>query len=85
MVPEFENTAFKLKKDEISAPVKSQFGWHIIKTTDRKEARIVSFDEAKPRILAYLQNQKRRAAVDEIITELRAKADVKVNLPAPAK
>ena len=36
MVREFENAAFKLKKDEVSPPVKTQFGWHIIKMTDKK-------------------------------------------------
>ncbi len=81
MVPEFSDTAFKQKKDEISAPVKSQFGFHVIKTTDRKDAHTVPFPEAKDKILAYLKNQKRRTAVDEVIAELRSKAEVKVNLP----
>jgi peptidyl-prolyl cis-trans isomerase C len=84
MVPEFADAAFKLKKDEISAPVKSQFGFHIIKATDRKDARTVPFTEAKEKILAYLKNDKRRTAVDGVISDLRAKADVKVNLPVAA-
>ena len=81
MVPEFSDMAFKLKKDEISAPVKSQFGYHVIKTTDHKDAKTVPFPEAKEKILAYLKNEKRRTAVDAVIVELRSKADVKVNLP----
>lgn len=81
MVPEFADAAFKMKKDEISEPVKSKFGFHIIKVTDRKDARTVPFPEAKEKIVAYLKEQKRRTAVETVITELRAKADVKVNLP----
>ncbi|MEW8986905.1 MAG: peptidylprolyl isomerase, partial [Bacillus sp. (in: firmicutes)] len=37
MVPEFETAAYALKKDEISAPVKSEHGWHVIQLTDKKE------------------------------------------------
>ncbi len=36
MVPQFENTAFKLKVGEISQPIKTQFGYHLIKKTDEK-------------------------------------------------
>ena len=36
MVREFQDAAFKLKKDEVSEPVQTQFGWHIIKVTDKK-------------------------------------------------
>ena len=45
MVKEFEEAAYKLKKDEVSEPVKTQFGYHIIKVTDIKEQK--PFDEAK--------------------------------------
>lgn len=81
MVPEFADAAWKLKKDEVSEPVKSQFGYHIIKLTDRKEAREVPFSEASERITGYLQEQKRREAIQKLVMGLREKADVKVMLP----
>ena len=84
MVEEFAAAAFKLKKDEISAePVRSQFGYHIIKVTDRKAGGKQPFDEAKPQILAFLTGERKRKAIGEVIGALRAKADVKINLPAP--
>ena len=81
MVPEFANAAFSMKKDEISDPVRSQFGYHIIKVTDHKDAETVSLEKAKPQLLAYLKRQKKQAEVQKVVEDLRAKADVKVNLP----
>ena len=85
MVPEFEQAAFTLGKGEVSQPVKSDFGIHLIKVTDKKEAHTVGFDEAKERIMSYLQDQKRRIVVSSLINEMRSKADVKVNLPVAEK
>lgn len=88
MVPEFSDAAFKLDKGKVSAPVKTQYGYHIIKVTDKKTAHTVTFDEAKPKIMAYLKEQKKRAAVNELIASVREKANVKVNLaplPPPAQ
>jgi parvulin-like peptidyl-prolyl isomerase len=85
MVPEFANAAFAMKKDEISAPVRSQFGFHIIKVTDRKDAETVSLEKAKPQLLAYLKQQKKQSEIQKVVEDIRAKADVKINLPdAPA-
>src|SRR4030095_16334553 len=59
MVPEFSDAAFKLKKGEISPePVRSNFGFHIIKVTDRKEGSAQTFPEVKPQLIAFLQQQK---------------------------
>jgi parvulin-like peptidyl-prolyl isomerase len=83
MVPEFSDAAFAMKKDEISNPVRSDFGFHIIKVTDRREAGTVTLDKAKPQLLAYLKQQKKQAEIQKVVEDIRAKADVKINLPEP--
>ena len=83
MVEPFADAAYKLKKDEVTAePVRSEFGYHIIKVTDRKDATKQPFEEVKPQIIAYLSREKKKTAVDGLIAEMRQKADVKINLPA---
>jgi foldase protein PrsA len=59
LVPEFEKVAFELEDGEISQPVKTQFGWHII-MVDVTPARTTSFAEAKDQIVATQLNQKRQ-------------------------
>ena len=49
-VPEFEEKAYSMKKGEISEPVKTQFGWHLIKVTDIRKRTIPSFEEVKANI-----------------------------------
>lgn len=83
MVPEFSAAAFGMKKDEISEPVRSKFGYHVIKLTDRKDAETVPLEKAKPQLVAYLQRQKKQTEIEKIVQEIRSKADVKVNLPEP--
>jgi peptidyl-prolyl cis-trans isomerase C len=84
MVPEFAEAAFSLKKDEVSQPVRSQFGYHVIKATDRKPEGTATLAEAKPQLMAYLKRQKKQSAVEEVVRGLRAGAKVKINLPEPA-
>jgi len=82
MVSEFAEAAFKLKKGELGPePVRSEFGYHILKVTDRKPPEDVSLEQAKPQLLTFLQQQKRETAMREMAKELREKADVKINLP----
>ncbi len=84
MVPEFSAAAFGMKKGEVSEPVRSQFGYHIIKVTDRKDAETVTLEKAKPQLMAYLKQQKKQSEVEKLVKDIREKADVKINLPAPA-
>ena len=58
MVKPFSDMAFALKDGEISQPVKSQFGWHIIKLTGVKPANVKSLDAAKPELEAELKTQQ---------------------------
>jgi peptidyl-prolyl cis-trans isomerase C len=70
MVPVFEETAFKLKKGDMSQPVQSQFGWHIIKLEDRRQRGAPPFEQIKERIIASLIHRK----AQEIGRSLREKA-----------
>jgi peptidyl-prolyl cis-trans isomerase C len=81
MVPEFADAAFALKKDAISDPVRSKFGYHVIKVTDRKDGGTVKLEEVKPRLVAFLQKQEQQKAMAKMLQDLRAAADVKVNMP----
>jgi peptidyl-prolyl cis-trans isomerase C len=86
MVPEFATAAYAQKVGTVSAtPVKTQFGYHVIKVTDKKPAGTASFDEAKAQIMQFLQAQKRRQIFQGVMQELRQGAKIENNLPpAPA-
>lgn len=72
MVPQFEEAAFKLKKGDVSLPVQSQFGWHLIKLEDRREKKPPPFDSVKERILASLIHRK----AQDVVGQLRGKAKI---------
>ncbi len=71
-VKEFSDAMVALKKGEVSAPVKSQFGFHIIRLDDVREAQLPALADVKPQIVQQM-TQQRMAAFQQ---ELRAKAKV---------
>ena len=76
MVKPFEEAAFTLKVGEVSDIVETQFGYHLIKITDRKEAGTVPLEEAREAIENYLKNTKEQEAVNSYIGTLREKAEI---------
>lgn len=75
MVPEFANVAFSLEKGKISAPVKTQFGWHVIKVEDKRTKPKPSFEDVKPQVEQFVA----RKAQAEFVTKLRADAKIEKN------
>lgn len=80
MVTPFSDAAFKLEAGEVSEPVETRFGWHIIKVEERKPAGTVPFEELEDAILNRLEEMKRRQEIEELVTRLTKTAVIKVNV-----
>lgn len=71
-VQPFGEAVLKLNKGQVSEPVQTQYGWHIIKLEDTRELKVPAFEEVKPNIEKRMQQQ----AIQKAIEELRSKAKI---------
>ena len=77
MVPEFEEAAFALELEKVSEPVKTQFGYHLIKVDAKNEPKTSEFNDVKNQIIQKLIQENQEKKYLELIKELEAKYDVK--------
>ncbi|MGA7828910.1 MAG: peptidylprolyl isomerase [Geobacteraceae bacterium] len=78
MVPAFEKAAFSMKPGEISDIVETQFGYHIIKVTDKKPASTVPFKDAKKEIINYLKVQEIQKEISALVQKLREEGKIEI-------
>jgi EpsD family peptidyl-prolyl cis-trans isomerase len=86
MVPEFEAAAAKLRQGEVSSePVKTKFGYHIIKVTDRKKGNPIEFEKIKSVLFQRISAEKQKEFFDSYIENLRKTYKVEINKEAVSK
>jgi parvulin-like peptidyl-prolyl isomerase len=76
MVPPFEKAVFGLSPGELSQPVRTQFGWHLILLHDKNEPVVTPFKEVKDKIIDYLNEKRKDAAFDQFLDELKKKSEI---------
>jgi peptidyl-prolyl cis-trans isomerase SurA len=80
MVPAFERVAFSLKEGEVSEPIRTQFGWHVLKVEEKRMVDVPPFEQVKEQLETRLKMQKTEKFVEQYVQELRQKASVDVKI-----
>lgn len=79
-VPEFEQVAFRLKPGEVSEPVRTSFGYHLVQVTQRLPAKKATWAAARQQVRELLRESKRREAFESWLKGVRARAKIAVHL-----
>lgn len=78
MVPEFDKAMFEIELNKVSDPIRTQFGWHILKVTERSEAGTATLEEIEDRLREQLEMQKRQEWVETKLESARSELKVEV-------
>jgi len=79
LIPEIENDVFALEIGNISDIIKSQYGFHILKVTDKKPEVLKTFEEVKEEIVQTLLPTKQKEAFDNLLEELKSQVTIEIN------
>jgi peptidyl-prolyl cis-trans isomerase C len=85
MVPEFSDAAFALETNTVSDVVETQYGYHLIKASEKTPETVIALEDVQDRLKNMLSNNKKREAVAEYMKQLREAADVEFKTPAGAE
>jgi parvulin-like peptidyl-prolyl isomerase len=80
MVEPFEDVAFSMEPGDVSQPVQTRFGFHIIKLEDKMEGELLDFEDIKDYLIDYLTKDKKEARFTELLKEWREQGNVKIFL-----
>ena len=85
MTPAFEEVAFQLTPGEISDPVETPYGVHIIRLEGRRDAYLLPFSEVREKLREHVRNERSKQAVNAEIDRLRAAADIEILIPLASR
>ena len=76
MVPEFEKAAYALETGELSEPVRTQFGWHLIQLHEKIPSKVTEFNDIKEKVIEYLTERKKDKVFEGFLDGLKAQATI---------
>lgn len=80
MVKPFSDAAFQLDPGEVSDPVKTQYGWHLIKVDERKDAQSAQYEDVSDTIVQQVRSRKRRQQSQQLIQDLKSRVEIVNNV-----